>query len=158
MLVIWRIQRPERRGRRNRAAAQAAAAQAAQTQGTTTDSTGTAARPTDTMPGGLPLPVTAPRPSPPPEDDSPRSDMQALYGRFCKSYGLKCNCYMRRSTEQNLIIDHMFTRSILQIRLDAHNQPDYALQDCDQLNQGAEPDDFDLCHCSVLVLDPSDHP
>ncbi|KAF9294218.1 hypothetical protein BGZ88_004215 [Linnemannia elongata] len=90
MLVIWRIQRPERRGRRNRAAAQAAAAQAAQAQATstnatTTDGAGTAttaARPTDTMPGGLPLPVTAPRPAPPPEDDSPRSDMQALYGRF----------------------------------------------------------------------------
>ncbi|OAQ36498.1 hypothetical protein K457DRAFT_64357 [Linnemannia elongata AG-77] len=58
MLVIWRIQRPERRGRRNRAAAQAAAAQAAQAQATstnatTTDGAGTAttaARPTDTMP------------------------------------------------------------------------------------------------------------
>ncbi|KAG9072643.1 hypothetical protein KI688_000414 [Linnemannia hyalina] len=80
----------ERRGRRNRAAAQAAAAQAAQAQATSTNATTTdgagsattAARPTDTMPGGLPLPVTAPRPTPPPEDDSPRSDMQALYGRF----------------------------------------------------------------------------
>ncbi|KAF8941391.1 hypothetical protein BGZ47_007392 [Haplosporangium gracile] len=80
----------ERRGRRNRAAAQAAAAQAAQAQAAstnpmTTDGAGAAiatVRPTDTMPGGLPLPVTAPRPAPPPEDDSPRSDMQALYGRF----------------------------------------------------------------------------
>ncbi|KAF9931398.1 hypothetical protein FBU30_010327 [Linnemannia zychae] len=81
MLVIWRIQRPERRGRRNQAAAQAAAANnAAVTEGTGTNSSAT--RPTDSMPGGLPLPVTAPRPAPPQEDDSPRSDMQALYGRF----------------------------------------------------------------------------
>ncbi|KAF9133910.1 hypothetical protein BGW39_008665 [Mortierella sp. 14UC] len=84
MLVIWRIQRPERRGRRNRAAAQAAATQAAAST-TTADGAGTGAttaRPVDTMPDGLPLPATAPRPAPPPEDDSPRSDMQALYGRF----------------------------------------------------------------------------
>ncbi|KAF9101847.1 hypothetical protein BGX29_005179 [Mortierella sp. GBA35] len=87
MLVIWRIQRPERRGRRSQAAAQAAAAAQAQAQAqatTTTESAGAATtnpRPADTMPGGLPLPVTAARPAPP-EDDSPRSDMQALYGRF----------------------------------------------------------------------------
>ncbi|KAG0346466.1 hypothetical protein BG004_001673 [Podila humilis] len=87
MLVIWRIQRPERRGRRNRAAAAAAAAAAstATSTGTTTGADTSAAqatnRLTDTMPGGLPFPVTAPRPAAP-EPDSPRSDMQALYGRF----------------------------------------------------------------------------
>ncbi|KAF9996823.1 hypothetical protein BGZ65_007599, partial [Modicella reniformis] len=36
----------------------------------------------DTMPGGLPLPVTAARPAPVEDLDNPRSDMQALYGRF----------------------------------------------------------------------------
>ncbi|KAG0049353.1 hypothetical protein BGZ83_005865 [Gryganskiella cystojenkinii] len=74
MLVIWRIQRPERRGRRNRAAAAAAAA--------TTAANPAAAPRGDTMPGGLPLPVTAARTTPPVEDDSPRSDMRALYSRF----------------------------------------------------------------------------
>ncbi|KAG0202643.1 hypothetical protein BGX28_004903 [Mortierella sp. GBA30] len=106
MLVIWRIQRPERRGRRNRAAAAAAAAAAATTAnngnsaavaGSTTAATDAStvaessdtleaevsSRPRDTMPGGLPLPVTAARPVTV-EEDSPRSDMQALYGRFCK--------------------------------------------------------------------------
>ncbi|KAG0095149.1 hypothetical protein BGZ93_006282, partial [Podila epicladia] len=91
MLVIWRIQRPERRGRRNRAAAAAAAAAVANN---TANNTATGApisaeaaastttnRATDTMPGGLPLPVQAPRPAAS-EPDSPRSDMQALYGRF----------------------------------------------------------------------------
>ncbi|KFH64130.1 hypothetical protein MVEG_09955 [Podila verticillata NRRL 6337] len=85
MLVIWRIQRPERRGRRNRAAAAAAASANNSSTGSSTGVEATAAtatnRPTDTMPGGLPLPVTATRPAAP-EPDSPRSDMQALYGRF----------------------------------------------------------------------------
>ncbi|KAF9301773.1 hypothetical protein BGZ74_006292 [Mortierella antarctica] len=86
MLVIWRIQRPERRGRRNRAAAAAAAAAANSTAtgasaGAEVAAATTTNRATDTMPGGLPLPVQAPRPAAP-EPDSPRSDMQALYGRF----------------------------------------------------------------------------
>ncbi|KAF9959133.1 hypothetical protein BGZ72_010262 [Mortierella alpina] len=97
MLVIWRIQRPERRGRRNRAAAAAAASAAASSNNSSaapvpaanasTGTDGTLAegtpvtRPVDTMPGGLPLPATAARPVVT-EDDSPRSDMQALYGRF----------------------------------------------------------------------------
>ncbi|KAF9941149.1 hypothetical protein BGZ67_005804 [Mortierella alpina] len=97
MLVIWRIQRPERRGRRNRAAAAAAASAAASgnnnaaasvpatsassAPGGATAEAAPVARPADTMPGGLPLPVTAARPVVT-EDDSPRSDMQALYGRF----------------------------------------------------------------------------
>ncbi|GJJ70926.1 transmembrane E3 ubiquitin-protein ligase [Entomortierella parvispora] len=76
MLVIWRIQRPERRGRRNRAAAERAATAAANA---TTPAAGSR---TDTMPGGLPLPVTAARTTPVVEDDSPRSDMRALYSRF----------------------------------------------------------------------------
>ncbi|KAF9183908.1 hypothetical protein BGZ51_003697 [Haplosporangium sp. Z 767] len=98
MLVIWRIQRPERRGRRNRAAAAAAAAAAAtaaaannnNNAGTTTaivDGSSTVGatntqRPADTMPGGLPLPVTTPRTTTSDDADSPRADMQALYGRF----------------------------------------------------------------------------
>ncbi|KAG0309914.1 hypothetical protein BGZ98_000002 [Dissophora globulifera] len=91
MLVIWRIQRPERRGRRNQAAAAAAAtaaaaaaaAAASNASATNTGDSTTTTRPTDTMPGGLPLPVTAARPATTTvEDDSPRSDMQALYGRF----------------------------------------------------------------------------
>ncbi|KAF9574558.1 hypothetical protein EC968_006171 [Mortierella alpina] len=88
--------RPERRGRRNRAAAAAAASAAANSSNNaaTIPATGAstvpdgaaaeatpAAHATDTMPGGLPLPVTATRPAVA-EDDSPRSDMQALYGRF----------------------------------------------------------------------------
>ncbi|KAG0330439.1 hypothetical protein BG000_011704 [Podila horticola] len=72
--------RPERRGRRNRAAAAAAASAATNNTGSEASATATN-RPADTMPGGLPLPVQAPRPAAP-EPDSPRSDMQALYGRF----------------------------------------------------------------------------
>ncbi|KAF9207067.1 hypothetical protein BGZ49_001285, partial [Haplosporangium sp. Z 27] len=88
MLVIWRIQRPERRGRRNLAAAAAAAASAAAAANVVSNNngnnaeSGTATRPTDTMPGGLPLPVTATRPTQTDDSDNPRSDMQAIYGRF----------------------------------------------------------------------------
>ncbi|KAF9413262.1 hypothetical protein BGZ94_000784 [Podila epigama] len=69
------------------AAAAAATASATTASATTTSTSGPTAgastnrEPTDTMPGGLPLPATAPRATPP-EADSPRSDMQALYGRF----------------------------------------------------------------------------
>ncbi|KAF9584235.1 hypothetical protein BGW38_007139 [Lunasporangiospora selenospora] len=82
MLVIWRIQRPERRGRRNQAAAAAAAA-ASTTEGANSNGSDSTAqpRPADTMPGGLPLPVTATRPTTD-DSDSPRSDMQTLYSRF----------------------------------------------------------------------------
>ncbi|KAG0004682.1 hypothetical protein BGZ79_008430 [Entomortierella chlamydospora] len=87
MLVIWRIQRPERRGRRNQAAVAAAAAAAAAANTTNNNNGGNteaggATRPADAMPGGLPLPVTASRPTPADDSDNPRSDMQAIYGRF----------------------------------------------------------------------------
>ncbi|ORZ14412.1 hypothetical protein BCR41DRAFT_86945 [Lobosporangium transversale] len=91
MLVIWRIQRPERRGRRNQAAAAAAPAatpasdsNSSNSNGDSGNGAGTAEniRPTDTMPGGLPLPVTAARPTVTDDSDNPRADMQALYGRF----------------------------------------------------------------------------
>ncbi|KAF9158229.1 hypothetical protein DFQ26_007865, partial [Actinomortierella ambigua] len=67
MHVIWRIQRPERRGRR---AAAAAAANA------TSTSTGGANS------EGLPLPATAPRPTPPSEADQAQLDLQTLFRRF----------------------------------------------------------------------------
>ncbi|KAF9977328.1 hypothetical protein BGZ73_006369 [Actinomortierella ambigua] len=63
MHVIWRIQRPERRGRR--AAAAAASAPAG-----------------GTNPDGLPLPATARRPSPPSEREQSHLDIQTLARRF----------------------------------------------------------------------------
>ncbi|KAF9437991.1 hypothetical protein BGZ76_010278 [Entomortierella beljakovae] len=91
MLVIWRIQRPERRRMRDQAAAASAAntananattattaTNATNTNNTTNSNEGAA----ETMPGGLPLPVTAARPTQNNNSDSPRSDMQAIYGRF----------------------------------------------------------------------------